>query len=401
MTLKAIAKRVLRPVLSRIEFEQLPEAAKAEHRRDERGLQGHDPGIDAVLEAGVAWLCLAQDSSPDADGGFSRHYSLVSGWGRSYPETSGYIVPTLIDLDRRGYGSSLEERARRTLDWFVRIQFEDGGFQGGMIGSEPRVPVTFNTGQILLGLVAGFDAFGDVYRDSMNRAARWLRDSLDADGAWRRYPTPFANPGDKTYETHVAWGLLEADRVEPSHGYGEAALRNVDWALTKQRDNGWFENCCLDDPTSPLTHTMGYALRGILEAWRFTGERRYLDSALQCANPLLGLVSTDGWLPGQIDSSWRPAANWVCLTGSSQIAHCLLMLYQDVGDERFLDTGCALNRFVRRTVATDCDDERVRGGVKGAFPVSGDYGTYQYLNWAVKFTIDSNLLERSVTEAPA
>src|SRR3546814_21159950 len=33
------------------------------------------------------------------------------------------------------------------------------------------------------------------------------------------------------------------------------------------------------------------------------------------------------------------------------------------------------------------------GGVKGAFPVDGDYGAFEYLNWAAKFTIDANRKE--------
>ena len=33
------------------------------------------------------------------------------------------------------------------------------------------------------------------------------------------------------------------------------------------------------------------------------------------------------------------------------------------------------------------------GGVKGSFPVDGDYGAWAYLNWAAKFCIDANLLE--------
>ena len=37
--------------------------------------------------------------------------------------------------------------------------------------------------------------------------------------------------------------------------------------------------------------------------------------------------------------------------------------------------------------------EDVRGGVKGAFPVDGDYGRYQLLNWAAKFLADSLMLE--------
>jgi hypothetical protein len=34
-----------------------------------------------------------------------------------------------------------------------------------------------------------------------------------------------------------------------------------------------------------------------------------------------------------------------------------------------------------------------RGGIKGSFPVDGGYGTYQFLNWACKFFIDSHLCE--------
>ena len=37
--------------------------------------------------------------------------------------------------------------------------------------------------------------------------------------------------------------------------------------------------------------------------------------------------------------------------------------------------------------------EDVRGGVKGSFPVDGGYGTFEYLNWAAKFTIDACLAE--------
>ena len=38
----------------------------------------------------------------------------------------------------------------------------------------------------------------------------------------------------------------------------------------------------------------------------------------------------------------------------------------------------------------------VRGGVKGSFPIYGDYGAYQYLNWACKFLIDALLCEQDV-----
>jgi len=71
------------------------------------------------------------------------------------------------------------------------------------------------------------------------------------------------------------------------------------------------------------------------------------------------------------------------------------MIYQETGDPRHRDAAFAVNRYVRRTVATE-GAPGIRGGVKGSFPVNGGYGTYQYLNWACKFFLDANLLEASV-----
>ncbi|MCC6417034.1 MAG: hypothetical protein IT429_02160 [Gemmataceae bacterium] len=380
-----------------------PAAARPAARRAARGLPEFDPGPERCLDEAVAWLGRAQDCSRTRDGGAARDYSLVNGWNASYPETTGYIVPTLLSYARWRRGARGDEaraRARRMLDWLVRIQFPEGGFQGGVVDALPRVPVTFNTGQILLGLAAGVAEFGTAYRDPLRRAADWLVRTQDPDGCWRRYPTPFAERGEKTYETHVAWGLLEAARVD-SPAYADAALANSRWALTKQRPNGWFADCCLDDNARPLTHTLGYVLRGVVEAYRFSENPEFLRAARATADGLLGALRPDGFLPGRLDERWRAAARWVCLTGSVQVAHCWLTLYRSTGNVRYRDAACAANRYVRRTVRVEGSPE-TRGAVKGSFPVDGAYGTYEYLNWACKFFIDAQLLELEVRqEAPA
>jgi hypothetical protein len=398
MVPRAVKDR-LRPLKKLADFQRLPAEAKAAVRRDRDGLAAvPDPGIDATIAAALDWLGQAQDHSTTRDGGVARHYSLVSGWSASYPETTGYIVPTLIEQARLRNDPALLERARRMLDWLVSIQFPDGGFQGGTIGQEPRVPVTFNTGQILLGLAAGVAEFGDAYRPAMTKAADWLAATQDGDGCWRRFPTPFASRNDKSYETHVAWGLLEAARLDPARNWGDAGLAQVRWAIGRQRPNGWMADCCLEEPHQPLTHTLGYALRGILEAWRFSRDRAFLQAGTRLADGLLGCLDRrkNGWLPGRLNAEWKPAVDWVCLTGSVQIAHCWLMLYQDTGDAKWLDAARSVNGFVRRTVAVGGPAER-RGGVQGSFPVDGDYGTFEYLNWAAKFFIDANELARTVT----
>ncbi len=376
----------------------LPLAAIREAASDRLGLPAHDPGIGRVLEEAVAWLGRAQDHSRSRDGGVSRDFSLIDGWASSYPETTGYIVPTLIAYAEHRNGERGEEarqRARRMLDWLVTIQFPEGGFQGGTIGASPVVPVTFNTGQILLGLAAGVEKFGEPYVEPMNRAADWLVKTQDPDGCWRRHPTPFAAPGEKAYETHVACGLLEADRVRPNARYRESALANIHWALGRQRMNGWFDQCCLTDPTQPLTHTIGYALRGVLEGYRASRGPALLRAAQRTADGALAALRPGGFLPGRLDARWRGSVRWACLTGSVQIAHCWLMIYQETGEPRYLDAACAANQYVRRTIKVEAPPE-TRGAVKGSFPVHGAYCSYEYPNWACKFVIDSNLLERQI-----
>jgi hypothetical protein len=380
---------------------ELPAAARRERRRDRRGLPPDDPGFERVIDEGVAWLGRAQDASASHDGGIPRHYSLVQGgWSTSCPEITGYIVPTLLHYARLRHDDGVRARARRMLDWLVSIQLPEGAFQGGLVDARPIVPVAFNTGQVLLGLAAGVREFGD-YREPMRRAASWLVAGQDSDGCWRRHPTPFAEPGEKSYDTHAAWGLLEAARLEEDGSYLDAALANVRWALSQQRASGWFDSCCLDDPARPLTHTLGYALRGILEAYRSSKDDALLGAARRMADGLLASLGDDGHLPGRLLPNWRPGVAWACLTGSVQVAHCWLLLHRITGEGRYRDAGCLANGYVRRTVRVDRAPE-LRGGVKGSFPVDGGFGPYEYAGCAVKFCVDANLLESEIrTEGSA
>jgi hypothetical protein len=89
-----------------------------------------------------------------------------------------------------------------------------------------------------------------------------------------------------------------------------------------------------------------------------------------------------------------------CLTGNVQIAHCWLLLYGLTNDRRYADAARAANRYVRRTVEVDGSPETT-GAVRGSYPVSGDYAPFRYPNWAAKFFIDANVLERSMLGAGA
>jgi hypothetical protein len=71
------------------------------------------------------------------------------------------------------------------------------------------------------------------------------------------------------------------------------------------------------------------------------------------------------------------------------------MLFQITGEHKFLDSACRTNAYVRARVRVDGPRE-IRGAVKGSYPVDGEYGQFEYLNWACKFFIDSNNLEQEI-----
>jgi hypothetical protein len=377
------------------DYLKLPAAAKRELLKDSIGVHGADPGPASAVDHGIGWLCLAQDRSITRDGGVAGHYSLIDGWSSSYPETTGYIVPTMIDYACLHGSGEMRERAARMLDWLVSIQFPEGGFQGGYIDSVPVVPVTFNTSQILLGLARGVEEFGEKYLQPILRAANWLVRTQDSDGCWRRHPTPFGSAGEKVAQTHVAWGLLETARVTSTSAFADAAIANVSWAVESQMENGWFENCWLEDQSTPLTHTLGYVLRGIVETYLYTKEFSILGHAVKTADGLLSAIHPNGFLPGRLNAGWKGAVPWVCLTGSIQVAHCWLLLYLITGDSRYREAAYAANRYARLTLRPAGRAESI-GGVKGSFPINGGYRPFEYLSWACKFFVDANILEQSV-----
>ena len=95
-----------------VDDSKLPKSVKLEIKIDHMGLPDVDPGIDQVIDQGIAWLGRAQDYSATADGGVARDFNLVSGWATSYPETTGYIVPTMIEYGKHHNNDDAIERAK-------------------------------------------------------------------------------------------------------------------------------------------------------------------------------------------------------------------------------------------------------------------------------------------------
>jgi len=346
------------------------------------------------LTASMDWVKKAHNK----DGGISSGYSLNPrdgvGWRSSYPEISGYFIPTIFDCYKETISEIFYQKAVEVADWLTSLQMKSGGFQGHPIGS-PEKEMVFDTGQILGGLTRAYRETNDSkYLEAAERAAQFLIFIMEKDGSWIKYSL---NSLPHTYHTRVAWKIATLSQVTDNETYLEAAVRNIEWALSKQQNNGWFENSSFDLVTDPLLHTIAYTIRGILEVGLIDDNKEYVNLARKSADGLLNLYNERKFLAGTFDSSWNSKSRWTCIVGDSQISIIWLKLYEIFKDKKYLESAESINNFVKSTQSTNSSNPGIKGGIKGAYPFYGRYEPYAFPAWAVKFFIDSLILENSIT----
>jgi uncharacterized protein YyaL (SSP411 family) len=346
----------------------------------------------AHLDATVDWLCRAQDvrnGCPDS-GGVSAGWSFEDGWLPSYPETTGYIIETMLAAAGVLQRPELVDRAQRMIDWELSIQLPDGAFPGHF-GEPGSRPVIFNTGQIMHGMVAGYTQLQrqDCLAAAV-RAGHWLADQQDDDGCWRKFEhhdTPHV------YNTRATWPLLAIGLLAGDARLVQAARRNLDWALTQQTACGWFATNAFVPWRSPFTHTIAYAIRGFLESGVLLGEERYLTAALAAGQGMAAVQRQDGWLAGTYKDGWVADASYACLTGVAQMSLNWTRLAQASGAQDLREHARSALAYLKTTQRLAHADPAVRGGIAGSAPIWGDYSRFEYPNWAAKFFADALMMD--------
>lgn len=359
------------------------------------------PDPSRGLHAAAEWLARAQDAS-GCDGVSAYYDAAKSQWAGAYPETTGYIIPTFFRYADFSGNDEYRERAVRMAAWESDIQLADGGVRAGTMDAAQIVPTIFNTGQVLFGWLAAWQQTRDTrFRDSAVRAADWLVAAQDPDGAWRRFASPFAAHALNTYNTRVAFALAKAGQLLDEPRYMESAASNVRWALTQMQANGWLQNNDLEDNDRPLTHTIAYAVRGILEVGLLACQDQFVDAAIRIARAVAEVQRADGALPGRLDSRWRSASRWTCVTGNAQMAIIWLRLATETCDSGWIPMAEKAIRFNLSIQDLAASESGIRGGMPGSNPRSGGYMKHRYPNWAAKFFMDALMLRRGVGERDA
>lgn len=349
-----------------------------------------EAGLEKHFNEAVEWLKRAQDHGKDM--GFSYGARFKEPFLPSYPETTGYIIPTLLTISRLTSDKELLRRAIDAGDWEIDIQMETGAVMGGRIDSRPKTPAVFNTGMVMLGWLALYDATGQHrFLKATEKAANWLISIQEANGCWIKGNSSFAKQESTVYNVRVAWALAKYGKITNQEKIISAAVKNGEFTLKNQIENGWFQNCCLTNPEEPLVHTLAYTIRGLLELGILLDREDFLLASQKGADSLGRQVKDSGYLAGRFNAKWCPTVNWCCMTGSAQMCIIWKRLSLITGDGKYSKWAHkVLNYLIARHDITN-RRETLRGAVTGSWPVWGNYGRFMVLNWATKFFVDALL----------
>lgn len=353
--------------------------AHSDTRLPSRRLEATDCYAGRARELG-AWI----KTSLRPDGGSSAYYMPGYGWVDAYPETTGYLIPTLLELDRRFPGEGYGAYAERAGEWLLAIQSGEGWWPAGRWPQRETKPSLFNSGQILTGMVSLFDETREQkWIDAAARASTWMASRVDDTGAWPG--GDYSATRMPSYYAHAAAPMLrvwEKTKDQPVHDAAVAVLETI---AGRRQPNGAFADAGFREGSAAPTHTVAYTLWGFLDAADAVRASCWRDVARPGIDVLVRRAELSGGsLPGSYDEAWKKGTSTVCLTGNVQLALCFLEVDRHEPDLRLVNAAAKLVDFV-------CD-ARVPGlsaAVPGSWPLWGPYMRFRFPNWSAKYACDA------------
>ena len=326
---------------------------------------------DLLLNLGAAQDWIARTRSPRT-GGSRAYFTPLRGWSRTYPEVTGSLISTVLQAGD-------ETLARSFAEFLLEIQHADGAWTAGMWPTRHLAPRNaMSTAQILRGLCALYRHSGEnMWLESAQRAAHWLVNASDSMNA--------------TYHTQIAWALLDSWLITDEASQRAAAVSILERARARRTLIGSFKGWGFGGSDSAFTHTIGYTLRGFIES------ARLLDAWPRYGAPLVNAlrrladdaIAADGRLAGAYDVDWHSDKRYSCLSGSAQIAMCLLSAQSMKPHDHYPLAATALIEDICRHQKVDHPIPGLRGAVSGSYPIWGRYLRGRYPSWSAKYLCDA------------
>lgn len=266
-----------------------------------------------------------------------------------YPEVTGYYIPTLYQWGEL-------ELARTCTRWLMSIQLADGAFP-----APDGVPYTFDTGQIMRGLVAALDDKSlEGVEQSLRRACDWIVAQVNDEG---RLTTPSTE-----LWTDIANDLIHTYVLPPLVETGKR-LNVPDYIDTANRVLAFYKQQPDLVPFNRLAHFHAYAMEALWELGEIELARQGMADVERCQH-------ADGGIPAY------PDVDWTCSTAIAQYA----VIWYRLGNKDRADRAMQYLEKIQNK----------SGGFFGSYGKGAKYIASAEISWAVKYFLDAWALKQSL-----
>jgi len=344
--------------------------------------------VNNHLNAAASWIYRSYlaNEKVGSSAFYSRVYHPFKGWELAYPETTGYIIPTLFKYSIRNRESKYFDLGLSLAEWILSLQYEDGSLPGGFFCGKKEDPSVFNTAQMIFGLISAYHMTEkNKFLNGAISAAKWLADVQDNDGQWTKYS--YKQGFSPSYYSRVAWPMLEVWKETKENKIKEKAISGLKLIAKRQKRNNAISSWGFEPNESAFTHTIAYTIRGFLESALIIQDKEMWETGFKPALKLLRMCEIKGKLAGRYDENWNPDYRFICLTGNCQIAFCWYLIYKKTNDVRFLNVAIKAIKPVIESQVMNPKSQNY-GAIPGSKPIWGRYLIFRYPNWAVKFYMD-------------
>lgn len=336
--------------------------------------------ITASLKANLNWIYKSFKANDHLGSSGSRN--IFGKWSDPYPETTGYLLPTLLNAAPYFSEENLISLSKLQLKFFESIKTVDGAYSQNMEDSEP---VVFDVAQILLGLIA-MVPFMEKSKDillEIRITREWLRDILDDQGNFIAYN--YVKEFQPAYYSRIAWPLGAAENIIDSRP-SKKTKALVQRITESQNDNHSFKNWGFRKGEPALTHTIAYTLRGLWEYGEMVNSRQIKKQVTQALHRMSKAIRVDEGVAGSYTEEWEGDHSFVCSSGNAQLALLYMVVYERSRDKVFLERIVTLLKPLMKAQRKASINT---GAISSSIPISGSYQRYKYTNWTQKFYSDA------------